>query len=104
MATKESAAAKAVTNGYTPEPIDRLAGRLYEETNTVDKIDVQVRPEYPNSGFSATHPSELFKDEIILSRLLPTEVTRIMLSVSLGECWEPPPEVIQDITKIFKTR
>ena len=25
----------------------------------------------------------------------------VILSVSLGECWEPPPEVIQDITKIF---
>jgi hypothetical protein len=24
-----------------------------------------------------------------------------LVSVSLGECWEPPPEVIQDITKIF---
>jgi hypothetical protein len=24
-----------------------------------------------------------------------------ILSVSLGECWEPPPEVIQDIPKIF---
>jgi hypothetical protein len=25
----------------------------------------------------------------------------LVMSVSLGECWEPPPEVIQDITKIF---
>jgi hypothetical protein len=23
------------------------------------------------------------------------------VSLHVGECWEPPPEVIQDITKIF---
>eukprot|EP01047_Picozoa_sp_COSAG01_P022931 COSAG01_NODE_1379_length_10522_cov_25.951454_17_plen_81_part_00 len=27
-----------------------------------------------------------------------------MMSVSLGECWEPPPEVIQNITKIFNKK
>eukprot|EP01047_Picozoa_sp_COSAG01_P005971 COSAG01_NODE_212_length_21797_cov_14.197806_6_plen_97_part_00 len=38
LTAEESAAAKAATNCYTPEPIDRLAGRLYEETNTVDRV------------------------------------------------------------------
>ena len=67
LSEEEATAAKAATNYYIHEPHDRLKTQPYAETNEVDTLTVQQRPEYPESEFEVNHPSELFRDTVTLT-------------------------------------
>jgi hypothetical protein len=67
LSAPEAEAANAATNCYIAEPQHRLVQKLYTETNKVDEVVVQDRPEYIDTGVKVDHPVKLFRKSITLT-------------------------------------